>query len=323
MAKLTLSSPHTYRRRPHLVPHRSMRLDASPPGRRRGWNEVARVLPGPLDIPSDVSGGRALSCGTSTYVRDLAHDAWLGSTRRRSSVRGPEEKFGGARNSRADRRSTRQEFFYCVTTRHFADRPRRRRRRALLSPTSLALRLGVFLATFGCRSPFTLPLGRLPSSQLAQTVGFAAVPLPPVPRLESPLAAFAQTGTPSQPSASGRDTGFRCMLDVSHGRLSLPLGQPGEDRNILLGHLPIRGLFLRNSPVRSGALRLTAQPQLRTTHEDRRRNTEGDEGRRTQKPSPSEARNQAQAKETGKETVQIRSGLKGNNEGDGQVKPCA
>ena len=40
----------------------------------------------------------------------------------------------------------------------------------------LALRLGVFLPTLGCRSPFTLPLGRLPSPQLAQTVGFTEFP---------------------------------------------------------------------------------------------------------------------------------------------------
>ena len=98
-----------------------MRLDTNPLYRRRGWNEVARVLPEPFDIPRDACGGRQLSCGTSTYARDPTHDAGPGGTRRRSSARGPEEKFGAARNSRADHRSTRQEFFYCVTTHPLAD----------------------------------------------------------------------------------------------------------------------------------------------------------------------------------------------------------
>jgi hypothetical protein len=35
------------------------------------------------------------------------------------------------------------------------------------------------------------------------------------------------------------------MLDVSHGRLLLPLGPPGEDRYILLGHLPSHALIRR------------------------------------------------------------------------------
>ena len=125
MAKLTLSSPRPYRRRPHVVLHRSMPLDANLPGRRCPWWHAAGVSPGPLGTPSDASSGRPLSCGTSTCVRDLARDAWPGSTRRRSSVRELESKLEGVRNSRADRKSARQEFFYCVTTRLVADRGRR------------------------------------------------------------------------------------------------------------------------------------------------------------------------------------------------------
>jgi hypothetical protein len=78
-------------------------------------------------------------------------------------VRELESKLEEVRNSRADRKSARQEFFYGVTTRPVADRERRRRRSVFLSPTSLPLRLGVFLPPLGGRSPFTLPLGRLPS----------------------------------------------------------------------------------------------------------------------------------------------------------------
>jgi hypothetical protein len=71
--------------------------------------------------------------------------------------------FEGVRNSRADRKSARQEFFYCVTTRVATDRRRRRSGLVLLSPTPLSLRLGVFLPTFGGCTPFTLPPGGLPS----------------------------------------------------------------------------------------------------------------------------------------------------------------
>jgi hypothetical protein len=307
--KLTSSSHRSYRRRPHSLDP-PMGRGASRPDRCRGWNEVARVLPGLLDIPSEVSDGRHLCWGTSSCVRDLAGDAWPGGTRRRSSVRGPEETFGGARNSRADRRSIREKFFYCVTTRPLAHRPRRQSRLALLSPTPLPLRLRVFLSTFSGRSPLTLPPGCLPSPQLMQTVRLLAVPLPPVSRLVSLPAAFAQAGTPSQPPTSGRHTPFHRMLNMSHRRLWLLLGQPGEDPYILLGHLPIRGLILRP---------LCAIPHPRSGCSP---NAEGDQGSRTQKASHCAARNQAGTTETGKETVQINSGLKGKNEGDGWANPC-
>ena len=69
--------------------------------------------------------------------------------------------------------------------------------------------------------------------------------------------------------------------------------------------------------------RLVAQLPLPAIGENRRRNTEGNDGRRRQKRAPCATQNQAEPKKTGKETVQIRSGLKGNNEEDGQVNPCS
>jgi hypothetical protein len=315
LVKLASSSHRAYRRRPHFLDP-PMGRSTGPPDLCRGWNEVRRVLPGPLDIPSDVSDGQHSSCETSTCVRDLARDAWPGGTRHRSNMRGPEEKFEGARNSRADRRSIREEFFYCVTTRPLADQPRRQRHLALPSSTPLPLRLRVFLPTFGRRSPLTLPPGRLPSPQLAQTVRLPAVPLPPVARLVTPPAAFAQAGAPSQPPRSGRHTPFHRMLNMSHGRLWLLLGQPGEDPYILLGPLPIHVLIRcppTTTPRPSSGGSLGAPP--------RRRNTEGDQAKKTKKASHSAGRNQARTKEIGKETVQTNSGLKGKREGDGWANP--
>jgi hypothetical protein len=72
-------------------------------------------------------------------------------------------RFEESRNSRADRKSARQEFFYGVTTRPFPNGVRCRRSLALLSPTSFPLRLGMFSTAFGGRPPFPLPFGRLPS----------------------------------------------------------------------------------------------------------------------------------------------------------------
>ena len=69
--------------------------------------------------------------------------------------------------------------------------------------------------------------------------------------------------------------------------------------------------------------RLVAQLPLPAIGENRWRNTEGNDGKRRQKPAPCATQNQAEPKETGKETVQIRSGLKENNEEDGQVNPCS
>jgi hypothetical protein len=72
-------------------------------------------------------------------------------------------RFEESRNSRADRKSARQEFFYGVTTRPFPNGATRRRPLVLLSPTPFPLRPGMVLTTFGGRPPFPLPFGRLPS----------------------------------------------------------------------------------------------------------------------------------------------------------------
>jgi hypothetical protein len=89
VAKSTLSSPCAYRRRPYVFPHPLMRLDASP----LDWPcvswDAAGVSPGPLGTPGDVSGGRLLSCGTSTCGRHLAHDAWPGGVDRARWRSGP------------------------------------------------------------------------------------------------------------------------------------------------------------------------------------------------------------------------------------------
>ncbi len=121
-----------------------------------------------------------------------------------------------------------RNFFHCVTTRPVANRGIPRSPFALLSPTSLSLGLRVFLSTFGCRSPSTLPLGHLPSPQLPLAEGDLAIPLPPVSCPISPSAAFAEASTPTQPSPSGRDTAFGCMLGASHGRLCSLWGSPGR-----------------------------------------------------------------------------------------------
>jgi hypothetical protein len=76
------------------------------------------------------------------------------------------------------------------------------------------------------------------------------------------------------------------------------------------------------APLRNPALPIAIHLRLHASRQRRRRNSQGNEGRRTQKASPCAARNQAGTKETGKETVQIDSGLKGNNEGDGWANPC-
>jgi hypothetical protein len=78
-------------------------------------------------------------------------------------VRESGPSFAGVQNSRADRKSARQEFFYGVTTRPFPNGVRRRCLLALLSLTSFPLRPGMFLTAFGGRPPFPLPFGRLPS----------------------------------------------------------------------------------------------------------------------------------------------------------------
>ena len=293
-----------------------MRRAANPPDRRRGWNEVARVLPEPFDIPRDACGGRQLSCGTSTYAGDPTHGAGPGGTRRRSIARGLEKKFEETRNSRAYCRSTRLEFFHCVTT-----RPPRRLTQTVKSP-------GFSFA----HAADALP-GRV-SGDLRQSLAVYAAAWPPAIG-----AVHANSRAPGNSAASGATPGnsarslcaSRCAIPAVRlwprhrlplyaryvsREVLLPLGPPGEDRNILLGHLPIRGLV---STEFSGAIRRLVR-QLGEILDDRRRNTVRDEGRRTQKPSHRAARNQAQAKETGKETVLIRSGLKGNNQGDGQVK---
>jgi hypothetical protein len=105
------------------------------------------------------------------------------------------------------------------------------------------------------------------------------------------------------------------------------VGQPGEERDILLGHFLIWSLILRDSPRASPPFvsRPGDRSMLPTAlWNSRRPPTERGTRRRekdtnTRKPSQRAPQNQARAKETGKETVRIGSGWKGNNEGDGQV----
>ena len=99
-----------------------------------------------------------------------------------------------------------------------------------------------------------------------------------------------------------------------------PFGAARGGSLLLLGHLPIPGLFLPTSLSAIPALRLAVQRQpCHSRH--RRPNTEADEGkgRRTQKNFPLHSTESSGTKQTAKETVQIRSGLKGNNEGDDQI----
>ena len=117
------------------------------------------------------------------------------------------------------------------------------------------------------RTPFLLPLDPLPATHLIQTFPLSAVALVVAPSLNRrPQSLQRQIRHPSRrPLATHR---FRCYAELVPWEVMTPLGPPGEDGLILLGHSALDAL---SSPSPSGysPAPLPVEVGSRKTREDR------------------------------------------------------
>jgi hypothetical protein len=171
-----------------------------------------------LDTQWPASSAHPRCRGRATCVPGQGHCEVPAGRQGRSSVRGCGASSPGVGSSPADHRTEGKKSFCCVTTRRRKFWALNSLRRGLRPLAARSLGLGVPGLDVGVLAMSSLPLRRLPASDLPLAVRILAVALVPPPRLVLVPTAFAEANPWARSAPSGRTAVRSRTLTNAHGR---------------------------------------------------------------------------------------------------------